>query len=184
MRVIRCGMNNRTVSTEPAQEISLAAPGAPGAPARRQRALRWTALALAGGVVALLALGWVADALGQFVPAGRATTDAATQTQAVGFDTLALRVAPAPVHAGATETLTFTLTDATGAPVAHARIQVTLTMAAMDMAGGAGLAPPTTTPGVYRIVGGFAMSGAWTLAIAVTPPGASTLHTTFTVLVR
>jgi hypothetical protein len=146
--------------------------------------VRWTALALVGGVVALLALGWFADALGQAVPAGRSSVGAASQTQAVGFDTLALRVAPAPPQAGASETLTFTLTDATGAPVTHARIQVALTMAAMDMSGGAGLAQPTATPGVYRLVGGFAMSGQWTLALGVTSPGQPTLHTTFTLLVR
>ena len=151
---------------------------------RRRRVVRWTALALVVGVVALLALGWFADALGQVVPAGRSQVGAATQTQAVGFDTLALRVAPEPPQAGATETLTFTLTDATGAPVAHARIQVTLTMAAMDMSGGSGLAQPTATPGAYRLVGGFAMSGEWTLAVAVTPPSEPTLHTTFTLQVR
>lgn len=157
---------------------------APTSLARRRRIVRWTALALVVGVVALLALGWVADALGQVVPAGRTTTGDATQTQAVGFDTLALRVAPAPPRAGANETLTFTLTDAVGAPVAHARIQVTLTMAAMDMSGGSGLAQPTGAPGVYRLVGGFAMSGAWTVAVAVTPPGAPTLHTTFILQAR
>jgi len=179
-------MNDHTVTAEQSQRTLPATSATPSTSATlaRRRLVRWTALALALGVVALLALGWVADTLGQVVPAGRSTTGAATQSQSVGFDTLVLRVAPAPIHAGATETLTFTLTDATGAPVTQARIQVTLTMASMDMVGGSGLAQPTATPGAYRIVGGFAMGGAWTLAIAVTPPGASTLHTTFTLLVR
>ncbi len=162
--------------TEPVEE--------PSSAPRRRRAARWTALALVVGVVVLLGLGWAADTLGQVVPSGHSTASAPTQTQAVGFDTLTLRVTPAPPHAGATETLTFTLTDATGAPVAHARIQVTLTMAAMDMSGGSGIVQPTAAPGVYRLVGGFSMSGQWTLALAVTPPGEPILHTTFTLLVR
>lgn len=160
------------------------ASAAPATLARRRARIRWLALALVAGVVALLALGWVADTLAQVVPAIHSQAGATSQTQALGFDTLTLQVAPTPPRAGANETLTFMLTDATGAPVANARIQVALTMAAMDMSGGAGLAQPTATPGAYRLVGGFAMSGAWTLALAVTLPGQPALHTTFTLLVQ
>lgn len=148
----------------------------------RKRIIRWTALVVVVGIVAVLGLGWAADTLGQVIPVGHATNGAATQTQSLGFDTLMLRVTPTPPRAGQDVTLTFTLTDATGAPIEHARVSVALTMTAMDMAGGAGLAQPLGA-GRYRLVGGFGMGGEWTLAVSVALAGQPSLHTTFTLAV-
>ncbi|GEM_PF-6953304 len=149
----------------------------------RKRIIRWTALALVVGIVALLGLGWAADTLGQVIPPGHATDGAATQARALGFDTLTLSVTPAPPRAGQDETLTFTLTDATGAPIEHAQVSVALTMTAMDMTGGSGQAQPVGA-GRYRLVGGFSMGGEWALDVSVTAPDQPTLHTSFTLAVR
>ncbi|MEO7000687.1 MAG: FixH family protein [Ktedonobacterales bacterium] len=146
---------------------------------------RWSLL-LVGSIVAVLALGWFADALAQ-TPT-RATNTSGVQTQQAGLYSVTLTLTPTAPHAGGDVTIRLGVRDVSGAPVTGATVSYALTMSAMDMPGGAGLTQAVGA-GVYQVSGGFSMSGVWALRVGVTPPAhnghtQATVYTTFTIVVR
>jgi nitrogen fixation protein FixH len=128
----------------------------------------------------VLALGWLADALGQFAPR---TTFTNGETQQAGRYRVALTFDPAQARAGDSSTVTARIVDSDGRPVSDVAARLIMTMPAMDMT-------PTETPltaradGAYSARATFPMSGAWLVRIELTPPDAAPLHADFDVPVR
>ena len=151
----------------------------------RRNRRRWGGLLLVGGILAVLAVGWLADVAAQIPP--HATNTSGVQTQQAGLYSVTLTLTPPIPHAGTDEMMRLRVNDVSGAPLTGATVSYALTMTAMDMPGGAGAAHEAN--GVYAIAGGFSMSGAWSLRIGVTPPAISgqkqaTVYTTFIIAVQ
>jgi nitrogen fixation protein FixH len=87
-----------------------------------------------------------------------------------GPTAIAAALTPNPPKVGSPNTLTVTVTDAAGKPVAGAKVTSSVAMTIMDMG--------TTHPafkdmggGKYEGKVGFSMAGPWRVSVKVTPPG-------------
>jgi len=138
---------------------------------------RWLAVLVALVVVAVLALGSLADALDTALPQ-QTTQGALTQQVGGSADSLTISVAPvAPQAANQTEALEALVVDASGDAVVGARMQCALSMPAMAL-------PPVTAtpmgqPGRYRCAAQALSPGAWRLALTLSLPSGETDHATF-----
>ncbi|HET6387486.1 MAG TPA: efflux RND transporter periplasmic adaptor subunit, partial [Armatimonadota bacterium] len=92
-------------------------------------------------------------------------------SQKAGAMTISLNFDPSPPKAGA-ETLRFTLTDAHGAPVKGATIEVTTAMPSMSMGGPSGVARDDGD-GTYSLPIMMGMGADWRVTVSITPPGAA-----------
>ncbi len=155
------------------------APEADAKPARAGVSRR-AAVLIALGVVAILALGWVVDGLGTLAPTTRFANG---QSQQAGLYRVSLALDPSPPRAGAKTRLAVHVTDATGAAVSTAQVQLEVAMPAMDMAP---VMLPTTPGGKgdYQATTSFPMSGAWDVTARLIRQGASSVQTTFSIAVR
>jgi nitrogen fixation protein FixH len=128
----------------------------------------------------VLALGWLADTLGQLAPR---TTFSNGETQQAGVYRVALSVAPTPAHAGDAVVVSARVEESDGRPASGLSVRLLMTMPAMDMT-------PVETPlalnadGAYAARTTFPMSGAWLVRVELAPPGAAPTHTDFDVPVR
>lgn len=155
-----------------AQEtVSHAAPVDAGVRGRLAR--RALAVIVALAVMGVLGVGWLADSVGMATP----ETSQGALSQQVGLARVTLTMA-APDQAGG-GALLLRVTDVAGKPVVGARATCALSMTGMGMSLPAARAQPTSTPGEYRCAAAGLMPGAWTLALALTPPGGETGHATF-----
>jgi hypothetical protein len=145
-------------------------------PRRAAATGRWLAVLVALVVVAVLALGSLADALGAALP--QQTTQGAL-TQQVGRSTVSLTIIIAPQTANQTEALEALVVDASGDAVVGARMQCALSMPAMGMALPPITATPMGQPGRYRCAAHALPSGAWSLALTLSLPLGETDHATF-----
>jgi len=140
---------------------------------------RWLAVLVALVVVAVLALGSLADALGAALPQ-QTTQGALTQQVGGSTDSLTISVAPvAPRTANQTEALEALVVDASGDAVVGARMQCALSMPAMAMALPPVTATPMGQPGRYRCAAQALSPGAWRLALTLSLPSGETDHATF-----
>lgn len=99
-----------------------------------------------------------------------ADTQPASAATAAGPAAIAAALTPNPPQVGSPNTLTVTVTDAAGKPVAGAKVTSSVAMTTMDMG--------TTHPafkdmggGKYEGKVGFSMAGPWRVSVKVTPPG-------------
>jgi hypothetical protein len=141
---------------------------------------RRVALLVAAAAVALLALGWVADALGQLGPAAPVAKD---QTQQAGLYRVSLAFDPSPPAAGMTERLTLHVTDTSGRDVSDARVRLGLSMPAMVIAP-LQVSAAWAGGGEYRAEGAFPMRGGWVVTVEIAPARGDAVHTDFNVAVR
>jgi nitrogen fixation protein FixH len=131
-------------------------------------------------IIGVLALGWLADTLGQFAPRTSFTNG---ETQQAGLYRVALTFDPARAHVGQVATITAQIVDSDGHPVSDVTARLIMTMPAMDMT-------PVETPlatsadGAYSAHMTFPMSGAWLVRVELTPPEAAPLRADFDVPVR
>jgi nitrogen fixation protein FixH len=131
-------------------------------------------------IVGILALGWLADTLGQFAPR---TTFTNGETQQAGLYRVALTFGSAQARVDQEATITAQIEDSDGRPVRDVTAQLIMTMPTMDMSPiEASLTP--NADGAYTARATFPMSGAWLVRIELTPPGAAPLHADFDVPVR
>jgi YtkA-like len=147
---------------------------------RARRMPRRAALTAAGGLGALLGLGWLADIMSS-VPIGRPT--AGTLTRAVGQYQVRLDLVPMPPVAGQPTQLTATVTTRSGAAIASAAVQFTLQAVTMDM-GVETVVGHSLGAGRYAAVGIFPMSGTWSVTISVAVQAQPPAAASFTVGVR
>lgn len=130
---------------------------------------------VAAAVVLVLALGWAVDSLATLAPTVHFSNGAAQQA---GLYRIALTLDPAVPHAGSAQRYALSVSDTSGKAVSGAHVQLTLTMATMDM-------PPihlTATPsgnGVYTATGALSMPGEWHADVTLTPPAGAAVHTQF-----
>jgi hypothetical protein len=131
-------------------------------------------------IAGVLALGWLADSLGQFAPR---TTFQNGETQQAGLYHVSLTLDPASARAGEATTITARIEGDDGRAMNDVAARLIMTMPAMDMA-------PSETPlttsgdGRYTARTSFPMSGAWLVRVELTPPGATPLRADFDVPVR
>jgi hypothetical protein len=131
-------------------------------------------------IVGILALGWLADTLGQFAPRTSFTNG---ETQQAGLYRVALSFSPAQARVDQEATVTSQIEDSDGRPVRDVTARLIMTMPAMDMS-------PVEAPlalnadGAYTARTTFPMSGAWLVRVELTPPNAASLHADFDVPVR
>jgi hypothetical protein len=131
-------------------------------------------------IASVLALGWLADILGQFAPR---TTFANGETQQAGLYRVALSFDPTPARAGEINTITARIESSDGRLTTEVSARLILTMPTMDMA------PIETTlalsaGGVYSARATLPMTGAWLVRVELTPPGSAPLYADFDVPVR
>ena len=131
-------------------------------------------------IIGVLALGWLADTLGQFAPRTSFTNG---ETQQAGLYRVALTFDPAQAHAGQAATITARIVDSDDRPVSDVTARLIMTMPAMDMTPVETLLA-TSAGGAYSARTTFPMSGAWLVRIELTPPGAAPLWADFDVPVR
>lgn len=149
-------------------------------PRSTRRFGRRAALLVLVAIVGILALGWLADTLGQFAPRTSFTNG---ETQQAGLYRVALTFSPAQARVDQEATITAQIEDSDGRPVRDVMARLIMTMPTMDMS-------PVEAPltlsadGAYTARATFPMSGAWLVRVALTPPGASPLHADFDVPVR
>jgi hypothetical protein len=134
---------------------------------------------VAAAVVAVLALGWVADALGQISPAAPVAN---TQTQQAGLYRVSLTFDPSPPASGSTERFIVRVTDTSGRTIPGAQVRLGLSMPAMVMAPLQVTAAPAG--GDYRAEGGFPMRGGWVVIVEIAPARGDAVHTDFNIAVR
>lgn len=146
----------------------------------RKPSRRTLALIVALGVVALLAVGWLADVLA-LTPRGAATSSLTSQTAHAGLDTVTLSVSPTPLLADREETFLLRVTDVSGRPVAGAHVVCALTMPQTAMAGLSIVALPMAQSGAYSCVARLPQRGVWTVRVAVTPEKGQPAIAAFTV---
>jgi len=131
-------------------------------------------------IVGVLALGWLADSLGQFAPRTAFTNG---ETQQAGLYRVALSFSPAPARVDQEATITAQIEDSDGRPARDVTARLIMTMPTMDMA-------PIEAPlalnadGAYTARATFPMSGAWLVRVELTPPNATPLRADFDVPVR
>jgi nitrogen fixation protein FixH len=131
-------------------------------------------------IVGVLALGWVADTLGQFAPR---TTFTNGETQQAGLYRVALSFNPPRAHASETSTVTARIENSDGRPVGDVTARLMMTMPTMDMAP-VEAALALNADGAYTARTAFPMSGAWLVRVELTPPGATPVRADFDVPVR
>ena len=150
------------------------------APRSARRFGRRAAALVLVAIVGILALGWLADTLGQFAPR---TTFNNGETQQAGLYRVALNFSPAQARVDQEATITAQIEDSDGSPARDVTARLILTMPTMDMA-------PIEAPlalnaeGAYTARTTFPMSGAWLVRVELTPPNATPLRADFDVPVR
>jgi hypothetical protein len=144
---------------------------------------RRLALLIAAAAVAILALGWLADALLTLAPG---PTFSNGQTQQAGLYRVALTFDPAVPRAGVPEHAQVRVSDVSGQPVSGADVRLSLTMPAMVMVPLQVSATPSPdgAHGVYVAQSTFPMAGTWSAAVRITPKGQAAVQTEFVVSVR
>jgi hypothetical protein len=131
-------------------------------------------------IVGVLALGWLADTLGQLTPRSTFTNG---ETRQAGPYRVTLAFNPAQARANQVAAITAKIVESDGRPVSNVAAQLVMTMPTMDMA-------PVETPlalsadGAYTARATFPMSGAWLVRVELTSPGASPVRADFDVPVR
>jgi YtkA-like protein len=131
-------------------------------------------------IVGVLALGWLADGLGQFAPRTAFTNG---ETQQAGLYRVALSFSPTQARINQEATITAQVQDSDGRPVHDVTARLVMSMPTMDMS-------PVEAPltlsadGAYTARPTFPMSGAWLVRVELTLPGATPLHADFDVPVR
>ncbi|HEY7094268.1 MAG TPA: FixH family protein [Ktedonobacterales bacterium] len=150
------------------------------APRSARRFGRRAAALVLVAIVGTLALGWLADTLGQFAPR---TTFTNGETQQAGLYRVALSFSPAQARVDQEATITAQIEDSGGRPVRDVTARLIMTMPTMDMS-------PVEAPlalnadSAYTARATFPMSGAWLVRVELTPPGATPLRADFDVPVR
>ena len=150
------------------------------APRSARRFGRRAAALVLVAIVGMLALGWLADSLGQFAPRTAFTNG---ETQQAGRYRVALSFSPAQTRVDQEATIAAQIEDSDGSPVRDVAARLMLTMPTMDMSP---LEAPLTlnADGAYTARATFPMSGAWLVRVELTSPGAAPLHADFDVPVR
>jgi hypothetical protein len=148
--------------------------------AARRPSRRTLALIIALGIVALLAVGWLADVLAS-LPRGVATSSLTPQTAHAGLDTVTLRVSPTPLLAGRDEALLLQVTDVSGQPVVGAHIVCALNMAEMATTAPSINALPGPQSGAYSCAARLPHRGMWTVRVEVAPETGQPALAVFTV---
>jgi nitrogen fixation protein FixH len=131
-------------------------------------------------IVAVLALGWFADMLGQFAPRSTFTNG---ETQQAGLYRVTLTFAPWQTRAGDASMVTAKIEDSDGRLVSDVTARLMLSMPTMDMTPVAMALAPSGN-GVYTARTTFPMSGAWLVRVELAPLGAAPVHADFDVPVR
>jgi nitrogen fixation protein FixH len=131
-------------------------------------------------IVGVLALGWLADTLGQFAPR---TTFTNGEAQQAGLYRVTLNLDPGLAHTGDATTVTAQIEDSNSRPVSDVTARLILSMPTMDMTP-VEMALPPSRNGAYTAHMAFPMSGAWLVRVELTSPGAAPLHADFDVPVR
>lgn len=139
--------------------------GPDSATAAAWRRLRGTVAAEAALLVVVLAVaGWLVNASPSLDAAAASAPAAIEQTVPLGDDTVTARITPGTV---CTNSLEFTVTDATGRPIQPVDDpQVSVSMPA---AGVGPLTRPVTStgPGTYQAVLDLPLSGRWVVAVSI-----------------
>lgn len=135
---------------------------------------------MAGGLAAVLGLGWLADALAQAPLAAPLPRDTIRQ---VGGYRVSLTFAPSTPMAGRPVSMTAAITSAGGAPLVDARVTMRVLMVAMDMST-PWLSALPVGGGRYVTTVAVPMSGAWNAEVKVAPPGSATASADFPFSVR
>jgi YtkA-like len=147
---------------------------------RPRRFGRRAAILVIAAIIGVLALGWLADALGQFAPR---TTFTNGETRQAGLYQVALTITPAPARTGQSVMVTARVEDVDGHPAMGLAARLTMTMPTMEMA-------TVETPlalnadGIYEALVTLAMAGEWRVRVELTPPGAAAVRADFDVPVR
>jgi hypothetical protein len=149
-------------------------------PQSARRFGRRAAVLVLVAIVGVLALGWLADTLGQFAPRTSFTNG---ETQQAGLYRVALSVSPAEARSDQEATITAQIEGSDGRPVSDVTARLIMTMPTMDMAA-VETSLALNADGVYTARATFLMAGAWLLRVELTPPGATPLHADFDVPVR
>lgn len=150
------------------------------APRATRRFSRQVAVMVLVAIVGVLALGWLADTLGQFAPR---TTFTNGETQQTGLYRVALSFSPAQARVDQEAIITAQIEDSDGRPVSDVTARLIMSMPTMDMAPlEMALAP--SGDGAYTARMTFPMSGAWLVRVELTPPSGAPLHADFDVPVR
>lgn len=152
-----------------------------GPPARGTRLSRRAALALAGGALGVLGIGWLADVLA-VVPLSAPPTGPLTRQ--VGLDHVTLDLHPSPPRAGSPAQATLTVRGADGSPLAGLAVQVAGVMVEMDMRLPTQQAAEQPAGARYTCALTFLMPGTWRVDVRFGPPGGSPLTASFDVTVR
>jgi hypothetical protein len=131
-------------------------------------------------IVGILALGWLADTLGQFAPRTSFTNG---ETQQAGLYRVALSFSPAQTRVDQEATVTAQIEDSDGRPVRDVTARLIMTMPTMDMSS---VEAPLTlnADGAYTARTTFPMPGAWLVRVELTSTGAAPLRADFDVPVR
>lgn len=151
--------------------------------------MRVVALLVALGVIALLALGWLADTVGSgatmSMPMSQTTTTTATVeplTRQAGAYLVTLTLAQAPLHAGQVEQARLSVTDLAGLP-ASARVACALSALA-------GAAPVSTATaqqvaaGLYTCAVTPPSAGPWKLRVTLTGADGASAGASFPLVAR
>ncbi|HEY7350595.1 MAG TPA: FixH family protein [Ktedonobacterales bacterium] len=151
-------------------------------PAPSVGVIRRRAIVVSLGVLALLLVVGLGDALGGFLPHTTAPF-ANGRVQSAGDFQVSLQFTPNPPRFSSDpSTLAQVTVRGRAGQVMDeaARVQLRLTMVTMDM--GANETPAQGLgQGRYQARVAFVMPGAWQVAVIVTPPGAASVSTTFDV---
>jgi hypothetical protein len=147
---------------------------------RPRRFGRRIAILVIAAIIGVLALGWLADALGQFAPR---TTFTNGETRQAGLYRVALTITPAPASTSQSVIVQARVEDVDGHPAKGLAARLTMTMPTMEMA-------TVETPlalnadGTYQALVTFAMAGEWRVRVELAPPGAAAVRADFDVPVR
>jgi hypothetical protein len=145
------------------------------------RISRRAALGIAGAVVGILGIGWLADALAT-LPIREATSGPLAVQLGLYRVTLALQ--PAAPHAGSPCQVTITVRGADGSPLSGLAIDVAATMIEMDMLFPTQRAAEQPDHQTYACALVFAMPGTWQVQARVRSPAMKALSATFDIVVR
>ncbi|HZC06364.1 MAG TPA: FixH family protein [Ktedonobacterales bacterium] len=139
-------------------------------------------LILGAGALCFLLLAWGHLGLGAllFPPA----PTVARQVASVGALKVTLGLSSGQLTAAGPNTVSFTITDASGRPINDAVVTTRPEMRTMTMDAPAVVAVRSGAPGSYMARPRFAMAGDWRLVVTITIPGQATRTATFNVTVR
>jgi hypothetical protein len=171
--------------TSPRAAHASAPPSAPDAPphlpARTPRLSRRAALALAGGTLGVLGIGWLADLLAVLplsaAPSGPLTTQ-------VGLYHVTLDLHPSPPRVGSSAQATIAVLSPEGAALTGLVVDVAATMIEMDMLLPTQRAHELPGQARYGCALIFTMAGTWRVDVRFAPPSAPQLAASFDVTVR